>query len=87
MWQFLSLELGVWRDIVYARYRVISTSSILGGRIVYLRPVSPRWRGVSLLGAKRENPLDWFRDDMVKKLGLVFELSYGKTRGLGIFLL
>lgn len=43
---------GVLRDILYARYGVIPTSSVIGGNTHSLRSVSPWWRGVSLISSK-----------------------------------
>lgn len=46
---------GLWRDIFSARYGVILTTPVLGGRAVYFRAAS-RWKMMSLLGGKREDP-------------------------------
>lgn len=62
---------SIWRDILTARYRVASIISCMGGRVEFLRPVSPCWRGVSLLGAKVGDTFDWFKDGFPWMLILV----------------
>lgn len=58
---------GLWRDIIYSKYKVALSSSILAGKAGFLRPISSLWKGITLLGFKIEDSLDWFSDCLLLK--------------------
>lgn len=62
----------IQRVIFSTRYRVIITSYVLGGRVVFLHSMSPLKRGVSIHSAKGVGPSYWFQDIMVKKVSSSF---------------
>lgn len=45
--------------------------------------MSPCWRGASLLDGKRDNPLGWFHNNVVKKVKYVFLTNFYSDNWLG----
>lgn len=68
-WSLLSGAYGIWHDTLITKYGYMHISSSLGGRARCLRS-APTWlREESLLGAKSDDPSDWFRDCVLNRLG------------------
>ncbi|MCI08317.1 putative ribonuclease H protein, partial [Trifolium medium] len=59
-WRLISGGVGLWRDIILARYGSLFPSPHLGGRLRGLKRASCWWRNVSLLGDPEDAILDWF---------------------------
>lgn len=60
---------GIWFDILVAKYGVSLVTSLCGGRDSGLCLVPSWWGGISLLGSKKDNPLNWFERGLVKRVG------------------
>lgn len=59
---------SLWSDIMFVRYSVFSVSFRCIGRSLRNLSFSAWWRGVSLLGSKKEEPLNWFKPALSKKV-------------------
>ncbi|GAU44056.1 hypothetical protein TSUD_399540 [Trifolium subterraneum] len=68
-WRLISGGVGLWRDIIFARYGPLSPSPHLGGRPQGLRRASGWWRNMSLLGGPVDASSDWFSEGVTKTVG------------------
>ncbi|GAU31203.1 hypothetical protein TSUD_210600 [Trifolium subterraneum] len=67
--RLISGGVGLWRDIILARYGSLFPSPHLGGTLKDLKRVSCWWRNVSLLGDPEDDISDWFSEGVSKKVG------------------
>lgn len=58
-------------------------SYLRGGRDSNFRNASSLWKGVSLLGTKKVDPLDWFVDSSIKKVGSGYQTSFWSDPWIG----
>lgn len=71
----------LWVDIFSSKYGTSKIYFMCGGRYLGLHFVSFWWKGVSFLGSKKEDPLNWFGERFVKKVRNVCRHPLGKTLG------
>lgn len=57
-WRLLEGASGIWADILFVIYGHSIVTSLHGGRALWSRYVSLWWKGVSLIGSKKEKPLN-----------------------------
>ncbi|GAU36466.1 hypothetical protein TSUD_166320 [Trifolium subterraneum] len=76
-------NLGLWRDILLARYGSLFPSPYLGGRPNDFTGVSLWWKDVSLLGDSTVTCSDWFSDGMIRRVGNGRETAFWFDPWLG----
>lgn len=54
-WCMLSSAFALWVDILVSRYGISKVTSLDGGRTLGHRSLSTWWKGVSLLGSKKDD--------------------------------
>lgn len=57
-WRLLEGAFGMCVDILFVIYGHSTVTSLHGGRALWSRSVSLWWKGVSLIGSKKENPIN-----------------------------
>lgn len=67
---------GLWVDILVSRYGLSKVSSLDRGRSLGSNLVSTWWKGVSLIGSKKEDPPNWFENGLVRKIGSGLSTSF-----------
>lgn len=76
----------MWFDILSVRYGASVVSSLQGGRSFGFCSCSTWRKGVSLLGSKKYDLLNWFELGFVKNVGTGFQTSIWEDPLLGITL-
>lgn len=80
----LSRVSGFWVDILTFGYSLHRVTSLYGGQALGYRSVLTWWKGVSVLGSKKDDPLTSLKVTWWKRLDLVGYPSFCLTLGLGI---
>ncbi|CAL5211702.1 unnamed protein product [Lathyrus oleraceus] len=83
-WRLLLGASGISCDILTARYGVVYTTSILGGRAGCLQLSSPWLRGMSLVIARVSDTIECFRDCLSFKFGYGLITSFWEDIWVGV---